>query len=215
MASDEPNEIDKKTPETETSTPVADPGPAEVLDLEADAISDALEELTQLPPEALKTPRIKELLQSPDAPSRFMTILSIVFAILALAAFSLLIMQYVKHRASHKKVEPVVEKVVAEPVINETLGEFKMFLSPEKKEQVELRVEVVAECSTQAACTYLKDHIAQARDVVFPVFSAATKEELLGTETKNLIRRRIAERLNSIPMEGKVLQVHFSDMTIE
>lgn len=187
----------------------------DVLDLEASAMSQAFEELTQLPPEAAKTPRIKELLQSSDSPSRFMTVLSIVFGILAIACFALLVSLYLKHRALQKKVVPVEAPVVAAPVITESLGEFKLFLSPEGKERIELRVDVVAECSTQEACTYLKDHLPQSRDVVLPVLSSSTREEFLSPDSKNLIRRKIAERLNAIPMSGKILQVHFSDMTIE
>jgi flagellar basal body-associated protein FliL len=201
---------------TETAETEKNDAPkTDVLDLEASAMSEALEELTRLPPEALKTPRIKELLQSPDTPSRFMTVLSIVFGILAVVCFSLLVTLYVKHRAHEKKIAPVEEKVVVAPIITEPLGEFKLFLTPEGKERIELRVDIVAECSTQDACTYLKDHLPQARDVVLPVLSTSTREEFLSTDSKNLIRRKISERLNSIPMTGKVLQVHFSDMTIE
>lgn len=192
-----------------------DEAKGDVLDLEASAMNEALEELTQLPPEAAKTPRIKELLQSPDSPSRFMTVLSIIFGILAVTCFALLVALYLKHRSHQKKVAIVADPVVVAPIVTESLGEFKLFLSPEGKERIELRVDIVAECSTQDACTYLKDHLPQSRDVVLPVLSSSTREELLSPESKNLIRRRIAERLNAIPMSGKILQVHFSDMTIE
>jgi flagellar basal body-associated protein FliL len=220
MATDKTGEENAKSESNKSHISVSNQAddattPIDVLDLEASALSDALEELTRISPEEQKTPRIKDLLASPDSPSRFMTLLSILFALSAVICLMLLVTVYVKNRAAHKKVAPPAEQVVVAPTITEPLGEFRIFLSPEGKERIELRVDVVAECSTQEACTYLKDHLPQARDVVLPALSNSTREEYLAPESKNLIRRKIAERLNSIPMSGKVLQIDFSDMTIE
>jgi len=213
MASDAPTQKESQEGE-ETS------GKADVLDLEASALSEALEELTRLPPEAAKTPRVKELLQSPDLPSRFMTLLSIVFGILAVVCFGLLITLYVRHRAHEKALlKAATSSVAVAPVpvdtISESLGEFHLFLSPEKPGRIELRVDVVAECSTQEACDYLKDHLPQSRDLALPVLSSATREEYLDSVSKRLIRKKIADRLNALPIGGKILQVDFTDMTIE
>lgn len=148
-----------------------------------------------------------------------MTLLSMVFGILAIVCFGLLIMLYIRHRAHEKALRAATAVVTVAPVpvdtISETLGEFHLFLSPDKPERIELRVDVVAECSTQEACDYLKDHLPQSRDLVLPVLSSATREEYLDSASKRLIQKKITNRLNALPISGKILQVQFTDMTIE
>jgi flagellar basal body-associated protein FliL len=50
---------------------------------------------------------------------------------------------------------------------------------------------------------------------VIPVLVNLRREELLSPASKNLIRRRITEQLNSLPLNGKIIQILFTDLTIE
>ena len=161
-----------------------------------------------------QTPKIKELLLSSDPPSRYMTVLSIIFASLAAVCFSMLIAMYLKHRHHVKNTPPKAEREV---IISQPLGEFRVFLKSEKTDgsELELRADLVAECTTQEACDTLKTHLAEARDLIVPVLSGATQEDVMQTPSKNLLKRKATDRLNTMTLKGKVLQIDISNMTLE
>ncbi len=174
---------------------------------------------------ALHRPQLKELLQSSDTPSRYVTLLSLVFGALALISAALLVAVMV---TKNKKIEPVAHddpnKVKLEPLIQESLGHYQIVLKPTAQENEtgataeknqDLRVDLVAECSSIEACKLLKAQMPQARDLIIPVLSSATREDLLKSDTKNIIKQRIAEQLNGLVEPGQINQVHMSDLTIE
>ena len=168
-------------------------------------------------PEFLPSPSIKKLLFSPDSPSRLMTFFSIFFALLASLCMILLISAYLNYRKelAKQKVIPVKEAKTLQ-VNLQSLGEFKLVLKPENRiNDGELRVNIVVECKTQNSCNKLKDHLSEARDLVIPVLSVASREDLLTLESKNRIKRTIAERLSNLTDPEKVQDINFSDMTIE
>jgi flagellar basal body-associated protein FliL len=179
------------------------------------ALSDAeLEHLAAYQPK-IPNPPLKELLRSSDPPSRFVALLSIAFGALAAVCVTMLVLKYLEYRRLHAPPPPPPPKV-AEKIITEPLGEFRMVLKPvDSPNDGELRVDIVAECSNVEACLYLKDHQIQARDVVIPVLMNSKRAELLNPDTKVVLRRRITEQLNSLPLGGKVIQVLFTDLTVE
>jgi flagellar basal body-associated protein FliL len=173
---------------------------------------------------ALETPRIKDLLGSPDLPSRFMTFLSLAFAFLAVACFGLLLTVYVKYRHQLPKAVVVVAplpKAMGEQTFSESIGSFDLFLKGERKQNDgHLEVDIVAECSTKEVCAIVKEHTDEARDRVNPILSNSSREDLLNPDTKTAIRHRMADQLNLMPAvlekdQGKVIQVFFNNMTIE
>lgn len=164
----------------------------------------------------IPTPPLKDLVLSPDPPSRFVSWMAIVFGVLAAACLALLLQRYWEIRKRNLPAPEAPSKPVLEKIITEPLGEFKLVLKPiDSPNDGELRVDVVAECSNVEACQYLKDHLIQARDIVIPVFMNARRSELLSPESKLLLRRKITEQLNTLPLGGKVIQILFTDLTVE
>ena len=149
----------------------------------------------QIPP----TPSLKKLLFSPDYPSRLMSVLSVFFALLASFCLIILISTYLQYRKAHSSQKKVAEKpLVADQIYSESLGEFHLFLKPEQaKNDGELRVTMVVECASKVGCDKIKEHLPESRDIILPILSAAGREEMLNLETKNRIRRKITERLES------------------
>ena len=177
------------------------------------AEGDELEDIEDQEPqidENLKSPKIKDLLLSPDYPSRYLTILSFLFAGLAILCLSLLVFQYVKHRHSAQKVLAKNEAEKLVPLIHESMGEFRTMLK-----DAELRVDIDAECSIQETCDQLKEHMTEARDAIHPILESTSREEILNPDKKQQLRWRITEKLNDLKLPGKVLQVDFTDLSLE
>ena len=74
---------------------------------------------------------------------------------------------------------------------------------------------MVVECASKVGCDKIKEHLPESRDIILPILSAAGREEMLNLETKNRIRRKITERLESIITPEKITQIDFSDLSIE
>lgn len=199
-----------------TPPPAPGTGENEALLIVDELDTDEIEALVNESHPPIRAPKIKELLESPDPPSRFITYLAFAFALLALACVGTLVSKYLEARRARQPVVVETAPAAPEKIFTESLGEFRLVLKgAESPNDGELRVDMVAECSTEAACLYLKDHLVQARDIVIPVLVNLRREELLDPGSKNLIRRRIAEQLNSLPMNGKIIQILFTDLTIE
>ncbi len=180
--------------------------------------------------EHLPKPKLKELIRSPDSPSRYLTWLSLSFGALAILCYGLLVSRYIEHRNRNRDLE--AEKAEAErlyggwlnkqnafnkmkmegeePVFTQSLGEFRVMWATS-----ELRADLVAECTSEDACNQLKDRPEQVHDLVLPIFQVRTPEQVLNPNSKLELRREIVDALNGLKLKGKVLQVDFTDLTIE
>lgn len=163
--------------------------------------------------------RIKDLLTSPDRPSKIMTALSMGFGLMSLLCIALLTYVIITHRHAKKPValDADIQKMYLEPSAQENLGNYQVVLKaePGQPHDFDLRVDIVAQCSTKEACATLKEKNIEARDVINPVLSSITRDEFLTLQGKNRVRRRIAEQLSGMVKNGKIEEVHFTDLTIE
>ena len=210
-ADSKPENVSSNTSHNNTTSEPAE-GAIESLDLDAEALAQ-LEELTE-DSHGDETLPLKTLLQSSDTPTRFMTFLSMGFALLALICFGLLITLYIKNRNSHQVVKTEVVAPLA-PTITQSLGDFEAIVKPIGSEEEQLSISIIAECNSTEVCETVKSHLAEVRDLVVPLLMGLTKEEWLSVDSKTLLRRKITDRINSMTLPGKVLQVDFSDLLIE
>ena len=227
----------------EDSTPKAtetkaNPTEPETLDshLESDASSHSatethhLDEFDDILGENLQKPKLKDLIQSSDSPSRYFTILSMVFALLALVCCGTLIKQYLNYRHNGQKELTAKEEEArlyggwlagqkafknkgpdgTEPLATQALGEFRV-----SWKGAELRVDLVAECTDEETCLSLKSQELQIRDLLLPLLQASSQTEILNPTQKLALRRRLAEKLNDLKLKGKIIQIDFNDMMIE
>ena len=175
-------------------------------------------------------PKLKELIRSPDSPSRYLTWLSLAFGGLAILCYGLLVNRYLEYRNQSRNLE--AEKAEAErlyggwlnkqnafnkmkmegedPVFTQALGEFRVLWATS-----ELRADLVAECTNEETCNGLKDRPEQVHDMILPIFQVRTPEQVLNPNSKLELRREIADKLNELKLKGKILQVDFTDLTIE
>jgi flagellar basal body-associated protein FliL len=155
--------------------------------------------------------KIKEYLNSTDAPSRYLMTLSILFGMLAAFCLSLLIFEYWHYRHNAQKlVGPAVKTIKLEPGFSEDMGEFKI-----DWDDAEMRAELVAECSSKETCEEIKARNIEARDLIFPVLQNSSRSEILNPNQKLYLRQQLANKLNELELSGSILQVDFSDLTIE
>ncbi len=204
---------EEKSPEETTEEwPPKQKAKSDALDLDQEALSQ-LEELTD---SAQENPPLKELLRSTDSPTRFMTLLSFVFGFLAVLCMGLLITLYVRMHHGHKVVAPP-PKAAFEKVLIQNLGDFNLVIkaSPTLAEDRTLTVEVNAECSNLDTYDLIKANLEEVRDVVAPLLLETTAEDWGNAEAKTLLRRKIADNINSLNFPGKVLQVDFSFQLVE
>jgi flagellar basal body-associated protein FliL len=198
---------DTEKPSEATEKEVA-PEDAELAEL---AEIDELEEARSPDTAYAPPPRLKEYLRSPDSPSRYMMLLAILFAILAVSCFSILIFQYLKHRHHEQKsTAPVIETVKIDPVFQQALGQFKI-----DWDDAEMRASLVAECSTAEACEELKNKATEVEDLILPLLQMSSRAQILNPTQKQYLRQQIAEKLNGMKLNGKVIQIDFSDLTID
>ncbi len=176
-----------------------------------------------------RTPKLKELIHSSDAPSRYLTWLSLSFGAIAVCCFSLLVMRYLDYRKSLKN--PEIEKMEEErlyggwlagqnsfkkrmigdePVFTQPLGEFRI-LWPGR----EMRADLVAECTSEETCKGLKEIPEKIHDALLPILQASSAEDVLNPNRKMELRRALTDKLNELQPESKVMQVDFSDLTVE
>ncbi len=177
----------------------------------------------------LKKPKLKELIRSSDSPSRYLTWLSISFGVLAVCCYGLLVQRYVEYRK--QKSNPALEKLEEEKLYGGWLNNQKYFRKPKEGEEVvftqalgefrvlwtgsELRADLVAECTDEATCNALKDQPEKVHDVILPLLQSSSEQEVLNPNRKLELRRLISEKLNELKFKGKVIQIDFSDLTVE
>jgi flagellar basal body-associated protein FliL len=177
-------------------------------------------ELTGIPPldptqdahsYVIPAPRLKEYFTSTDAPSRYLILLSSLFAFLAVCSFSLLIFYTWKHRHAEQKT-PVATTVesIGEASFNAALGQFKV-----QWDDGELSADLTAECTTEEACKALKDRYDQTHDSILPLLQASSRTEILNPARKLRLRQAIADKLNELKLNGRVVQIDFTDLTVE
>ena len=174
-------------------------------------------------------PTLKDLLHSSDSPSKYLTVLSMVFAGLALICSGILVVQYLKYRSNAKNEAARKEEEAklyggwlagqhkfkyksenGDDLITQSLGEFRA-----NWKNIELRVDLVAECSDEETCKSLKDQELKVRDLLMPLIQASSQEEVMNPSRKLAFRRRLAEKLNELELKGRVIQIDFTDMTLE
>lgn|GEM_PF-2149646 len=195
----------------------------------------ALDEEILINEEHLPAPKLKELIRSPDSPSRYLTWLSLVFASLAILCLGMLVSRYLDYRNRNRDLQ--AEKAEAErlyggwlnkqnafnkmkmegedPVFTQPLGEFRVLWAT-----AEMRADLVAECTNEGTCNALKDQPEKIHDLLLPVFQIRTPEQVLNPNSKLELRRELVEKLNEARLDGpkskgKVLQIDFTDLTVE
>ena len=177
----------------------------------------------------LQNPKLKELIHSPDTPSRYLTWLALSFAGLAVICFGLLIGRYVQYRNSHRDVDAEKAEEARlyggwlnkqnafnrarpgeEPIFMQALGEFRVTWPGN-----ELRVSMSAQCTNEETCAELKARPEQVHDLLLPVLQASNPEDILNPNRKLELRRLISEKLNTLKFSGKVIMVDFLNLTVE
>ena len=158
-----------------------------------------------------RTPTLKDYLHSPDSPSRYLMILSILCGLLATSCFGLLVFQYWKHRHSEQKtVIQAPEMPNIEPTYHSSIGQFKV-----EWDDAEMRANLVAECTTPEACEELKERATAVQDLVLPLLQESSRSRILNPTQKQYLRQKIAEKLNDLKLKGRVIEIDFSDLTID
>ena len=185
--------------------------PDETSEASTETPTDALVETLSVkskekPKKAPLTPAMKA-----DPISRKLIQLSLFFAGLAITCIGFL--TYVHHQKTRSQLPPVTEDTSKHNVqaITQALDEIQVVL----KNEQELRVEMVVECTQPETCEYIKDHAPQVRDLLIPVLNNINPIELSSPESKNLVRKKLTDRLNTMDMVGKIIQVEFVNLTVE
>ncbi|MCW3101477.1 MAG: hypothetical protein JWL77_7095 [Chthonomonadaceae bacterium] len=156
------------------------------------------------------TPRLKDFLHSPDSPSRYLTILSLVFAFLAASCFGVLVFQYIKHRHSVQKHETLPEIVKLEPIYQQKVNDLQVMWN-----DGELRADMVVQCSTIETCEEIKARKTEVRDLTLPILQTSSRMEILNPVKKLRLRQQITDALNTMKLSGKVIEVNFTDLMVE
>ncbi len=220
---------DPEVKETQPEALPADPSAENHAEEGAEASPGAAVS-TEIDLDHLPKPKLKELIRSPDSPSRYLTWLSLTFGFLAILCYGLLVNRYLDYRNRNRNLE--AEKAEAErlyggwlnkqnafnkmkmdgedPVFTQALGEFRVIWATS-----ELRADLVAECTNEETCNALKERPEQVHDLILPILQAKSPEQVLSPNSKLEIRREIVDKLNELKFKGKVLQIDFTDLTIE
>jgi flagellar basal body-associated protein FliL len=195
-----PVEPDQESPSSDTP-PTATEGTA------ADAAPHGDQKEANAPRGKKKKPPTPD--SSVDPISKKMFLYSKIFALLAVICIGFLTTHYLKKKkAAHP---PLVED--AQEVAHH---QFEMpLLHVVLPNEQDLRVELAFECTTQAACDFIKENPEQTNDILIPVFASTKPEIYENTEQKKLLRQKIADQLNTLHLGGKVVDVNFNNLSIE
>lgn len=98
-----------------------------------------------------------------------------------------------------------------------TLGAFEVELTPAKQDGTPFlaEFELVAQCLTQEACDFLERHPDLVRSEINAVLLPMPREEALGREGKDKIKKTIVQRLNAIIPIGHLEGVYFTQFRVE
>lgn len=181
--------------------------PSETIDAAAETDPAAHDKTPHAKKEKFQlTPEMKA-----DPVSRKLMMLSAVFASLALLCIGFLTYIHHQKKQSLKVAEPETTTHQPTVMITHTLQEIHVVL----KNEQDLRVEIVVECSQRETCDHIKKHIPEVQDLLIPILSSIDPNEFSNIENKITIRKKLTDRLNTLEMTGKVIQVHFNNLSIE
>lgn len=182
-------------------------------ELKEETPSDTVD-LSEAPVETPRAKKEKLVLtkeMKDDPISRKLINLSLLFAALAVICIGLLTyIRYQKKHAGHP-VATDATPVKLEPIITQPIEEIHVVLPNEQH----LRIEIVAECALKDTCDHIKNHPSEVRDLLIPVVTSIDPNLFSNLENKKLMRKKITDRLNTMEMNGKVIQVHFNNVSIE
>ncbi len=195
----------------ETSSETIDLEEQANAESEADSHGGDSNKKSGKPPRAKKkkialTPEMKA-----DPISRKLILFSLFFAALAILCIGLLTRIYLEKKHAHDPVETVTHSVEPIVIFSQALDEIHVVL----KNEQDLRVELVTECSDKETCEFIKNNQAQVRDSLIPILSNIDSDLFSNLENKREVRKQLAEEINTIPMPGKVIQIHFNNLSIE
>jgi len=161
-----------------------------------------------------KTPRAKDKKSTAptetDPVSKKMFLYSKIFALLALICIGFLTTLYLKKRAANK---PHLAEVAAEapPLFKYEMEQVQAVLH----NQQDLRVEIAFECSKKEACEFLKEHPDQTRDILIPILNEVDPDSISNTDSKKVLRQKIADELNTLDLDGKIVEINFNNLSVE
>jgi len=146
-----------------------------------------------------------------DPVSKKMFLYSKIFAVLSLTFIGILTYQQLKRKNFYRKPPAKHEVVASEDGFTYQLGLIHVVL----KNEQDLRVDLSLECTNKPTCEYIKENPEKARDAILPLLSNIDPGSISSTESKSMIRNKLTEALNTLDMNGKVIQVNFTDLTLE
>ena len=179
----------------------------ETIDTESEAaLAAAAEALRTKIAKSPLTPEMKA-----DPISRKLISLSLFFASLAVICIGFLtFIHFQKKHALHAN-DPKTVIFKPEPVITQKIEQIQVKL----KNEQDLRVEISTECSQKETCNFIKDNPERVRDVLIPILTNIDPYKLSSVESKNLLRQKIVDRINTLEAPGKVSQVNFINLSVE
>lgn len=194
----------------EDATETVEPTP------EAPSEAPTAEDGTHSDKKGAKTPRNKDKKTAvpteaeSDPVSKKMFLYSKIFALLAVICIGFLTTLYLKKRAANK---PHLAEVAS---VAPTLFKYEMEqVQAVLHNQQDLRVELAFECSKKEACEFLKDHPEQAKDILIPLLAEVDPESISSSDSKKVLRQKIADELNTLDLDGKIVEVNFNNLSIE
>ncbi len=146
-----------------------------------------------------------------DPVSKKMLFYSKLFAAVSLLLLVILAFQKKDLKNLFPKISDQSETSKSQESIKYTLGLVRAVLQSEQ----ELEMNLSIECTNQSSCDTIKNNRLKALDLIIPLFLNVNSKDLLNPESKQKIRDQIAEKLNSIPLNGKVIQVNFLDLSLQ
>ncbi len=146
-----------------------------------------------------------------DPVSKTMLFYSKLFASISVCLLLILTYQKWDIKKLLSKPKTISESAVPQKSFTINMGSFEVVLENEQDLEVTLSID----CSLQSSCDFIKGNRDQVRDLIIPILTGINPQELQSPESKQLIRNKITEKLNSILTNGKVLRVHFTDLTLE
>jgi flagellar basal body-associated protein FliL len=171
-------------------------------------------------------------LRSPDAPTRRMARF-FVLSLAGLALVSLTTLHYVwvaRHMMTSfgnddqgKNLGEFLQRQADEAHAKNTaisLGSFTVELKalPDSKPAPGVmnlaEIELTVQCDSREACTYVSDHLAQAKNQITGIFIALNRDDLLSHDGKKRLVRQILDRLNEWLPQGRIDNLFFSKLVV-
>jgi flagellar basal body-associated protein FliL len=146
-----------------------------------------------------------------DPVSKKMFFYSKIFAALSLFFIGILTFQHLQRKNFYRKPPSKEEVVEQEKSFVYQMSQLHVIL----KNEQDLRLDLSIECTNKPACEFIKENPEKTRDAILPVLSAISPNSISDAEAKKSVRSKLAEALNTLPMNGKVIQVNFTDLSLE